>query len=118
MTDVLWQGLTISLIGISLTFLALGLLVLVMVLLERFTRQRVKPSVSEGMAPEDEMVTRDGVDEEIVAVITAALTHLRTKTIYPADLGATLEAGPGAWWTMGRSQVQSVNIPRTVRWRC
>lgn len=118
MTNVLWQGLTISLIGLSLTFLALGLLILVMILLDRFTRQRVKPSLSEGLASEQEMDTRDAVDEEIVAVIAAALTHLRSKGVYSADLGATLEAGPGAWWTIGRSQLQSANTPRTVRWRC
>ena len=117
MLEVLWQGLLISLMGISLTFLALGLLIVVMILLERFTRPKTQPQVDK-VALDTDTPTRNTADEEIVAAIAVAVARMRSATVQSADLGVTLEAGPGAWWTSGRSQLQTVNTPRTARWRC
>ncbi|MBN1217576.1 MAG: OadG family protein [Anaerolineae bacterium] len=121
MSDILWQGLIISLMGMGLTFLALGLLVLVIILLDRFTRPKAQPLVSAEMVSkrkvDTDTVSQSTADETIVAAIAAALAHFRSSEAYPADLGATLEAGPGAWWTTGRSKMQSVNTVRTGRWR-
>jgi sodium pump decarboxylase gamma subunit len=96
------QGLTISIVGISLTFLALGLLILAMILLERFFRDG-KPAEPAEAAPEEISVTvQDTEDEEIAAVIATALAHRRS--ISQSGLGATLEAGVSPWWAMGRAQ--------------
>ena len=118
MSDLLWQGLTLSLMGMSLTFLALGLLVLVMVLLERFTRPQAAIEEESAVTTDPATQIRSTLDEEVVAAIVVTLAHLRSAQVRPADLGATLEAGPGAWWTTGRSQVQAVNTARSARWRC
>lgn len=104
MSDLLWQGLLISLTGLGLTFTVLGLLILTIILLERFSRSRSKP-------PEQEAVTADTparspADEEVTAAIVAALAHLHALEGGRNALGSTLEAGPGAWWKMGRTHQQ------------
>ncbi|MBN1993346.1 MAG: OadG family protein [Anaerolineae bacterium] len=122
MSEILRQGLTISLLGMSLTFLALGLLVLMMILLERFTRPKPQPSGPAEMEPAETVEPIDPqpgpADEAVVAAIAAALAHLRPAAeVYPANLGAALEAGPGGWWAVGRARLQSVTTSRTTGWR-
>ena len=121
MSDVLWQGLMISVMGMGLTFLALGLLILTMILLERFSRSSVEPPVPDGTAPKEEpssgVPTQNTEDEEIAAAIAVALARKRSLNVGQGSLGATLEVGPGAWWTLGRSQQQSSNASRAIQWR-
>lgn len=121
MSDVLWQGLMISVMGMGLTFLALGLLILTMILLERFSRSSVEPPVSDETAPKEEprsgLPTQNTEDEEIAAAIAVVLARKRSLNVGRGSLGATLEAGPGAWWTLGRSQQQSSNASRAIQWR-
>lgn len=100
------QGLTISVVGISLTFLALGLLILAMIVLERYFRDG-EPEAAEMPAPEASAAPAatidDTQDEEIAAVIATALAYWRGKS--QSDLGATLQtAGTDPWWAMGRAQ--------------
>lgn len=119
MSDLLWQGLQISVLGLGLTFTALGLLVLTMMALERLFRPR--PPAPESTTPkprrETETVAESTDEEEVVAAITAALAHFRAQDGgQPADLGAELEAGPGAWWQAGRLRRPTI-APRTKQWR-
>ena len=103
MSDLLWQGLMISLIGIGLTFAALGLLVLVMMILERLTRETVSPTadleedrlIREVVQPDSEADT----EEEIAVAIAVAVAHFQAADIGRSSLGATLLNGPGAWRT-------------------
>ncbi len=119
MSDLIWQGLTLSVTGISLTFLALGLLVLTMILLERLFRPQ--PSVSDETelkeAPAVSALDRDTEDEEIAAAIAVALAYLHSLDIYQGELGSTLEAGHGSWWMVGRAQQRSVRTSRVTQWR-
>jgi Na+-transporting methylmalonyl-CoA/oxaloacetate decarboxylase gamma subunit len=91
---VIQQGLLISLLGLMLTFLALGMLILTIVILQRlFNPLPALPSMpgSVAGAPSD-------VDEEAVAAIAAAVLVLRTRDRRSSTLGRALEAGPGRWW--------------------
>ncbi len=54
-------------------------------------------------------------DEEIAAAIAAAVGYARRRARADDCLGDALEAGPGAWWTMGRDRQLSVNSWRTQR---
>lgn len=88
--------------GMSLTFAALGLLILAMFLLERLTRSKTRPSAAGGV-PKETPLERDTEAEEIAAAIGVALAHFRSLEICRGDLGVRLEAGHGAWWRAGRT---------------
>jgi len=99
--DAIWQGLSLSALGIGLTFAALGLLILAMFMLERIFRTR--RLIPEERSPEDMPVanslTRDMREEETVVAIAVALAHLRSLDMSRSGLGEALEAGPGPWGT-------------------
>ena len=110
MFEILWQGLTISIIGLSLTFAALGLLVVVMMILVRFTAPRTEP-------PAPAEVMADTEDEGAVAAIAVALTQLQAADVYPETLGATLETERSTRWLLGLPQRQAAHTPRITRQR-
>ncbi len=120
MSDLLWQSLTISVMGMGLTFAALGLLILTMILLARFSRSDAQPPVPGETVPDKNLAVSAPVqdtEEEISAAIAVALVYLRSTDVDHGDLGATLEAGRGLWWLAGRTRQYSANISRTTRWR-
>ena len=104
MTNELLQGLELSLLGLTLTFSGLGLLVLLIMALERIFRQR--PLVPEAPPlddkPQADTLTRDSTEEERVAAIAVALTHLLRMEQSRGRLGTALEEGRGAWWRAGQ----------------
>ena len=117
--NLVWQGLTLTVLGMGLTFAALGILILAMIVLERLFRTRRlipnKPPSSE--KPAAGTLARDTEDEEIAAAIVIALAHFRSLDICRSGLGSALEAGPGAWWNSGLVQQYSVRAqpaPRTL----
>lgn len=93
MSELMQQGLTLSVLGLGLTFAGLGLLVGVMVLLGMIFQ--VKKTEPESAVPAD---TRD---DEIAAAITTALMILRARELPAKNLGAALENGTGHWWHRG-----------------
>ena len=111
MSDLLWQGLTISVMGLGLTFLALGLLILTMFLLERLTRSKGQPAGPDEAVPKERSpistLDRDTQAEEVAAAIAVALAHFRSLDICRSGLGLRLDAGHGAWWRTGRTQQQA-----------
>lgn len=114
MSELLWQGLLISAIGMGLTFAALGLLILAMILLERFAPDQPKRSDNERSEPAESLavssLARRSEEEEIAAAIAVALAHLRSLDICQSGLGSTLEAGPGAWWQRGQARQQTGQV--------
>ena len=97
--NAIWQGLSLSVLGLGLTFAALGLLILAMFLLERIFRTR--RLIPEERSPEEMLVSnslaRDMQEEETVVAIAVALAHLRSLDMSRSGLGEALEAGPGPW---------------------
>jgi Na+-transporting methylmalonyl-CoA/oxaloacetate decarboxylase gamma subunit len=103
------QGLSLSGMGLGLTFAALGLLILAMILLEYiFRTRRLVPDEREmEETPVVSTLARDMEEEEVAAAIAVALAHLRLLDLHRSGLGTALEAGHGAWWTMGRIRRRS-----------
>ena len=101
MSQILSEGVEISLVGMGLTFASLGLLVLVMVLLERAFRPRT--AVEQDGRPELTSTTEDADAEEIAVAVGVAIAYLRAQERDRAGLGATLGSGHGAYWARGRS---------------
>lgn len=59
------------------------------------------------------IITED--DSEVAAVIAAAISYLRAKTM--SSLGTTLETGKGSWWVSNRlnaKQGTGINIKRSA----
>ncbi len=112
------QGLTISMFGMGLTFLSLGLLILAMILLERFFRDG-EPVAGLAPAPEVQVAPPQPVDdteEEIAAVIATALTYWRAKS--QSGLGATMQtAEVNPWWAMGRAQQNPAEALQKIKGR-
>jgi Na+-transporting methylmalonyl-CoA/oxaloacetate decarboxylase gamma subunit len=89
------QALILSAFGIGTTFAALGVLVMLMILLQRIFPVKSEP-VEESEMPEIHVDGQDGVPSEQVAAIAAVwwvLTQQQT-----ADLGKRLEQPRGRWW--------------------
>ncbi len=102
MTQLLEQGLTLSILGLGLTFFGLALLVVLMILLERIFRSRnLVPDTPPTDAPKRSSLARDTPDEEVVAAIVTALTYFRSLEVSGGNLGTSLEKGPGRWWNRG-----------------
>jgi Na+-transporting methylmalonyl-CoA/oxaloacetate decarboxylase gamma subunit len=99
------QGLTLSVIGMTITFAALGLLILTIVVLNHLFRPRPLVSGAEelGETRAVNLSVRDTEDEEIVAAIAVVLA-LRSLDVSRSGLGTALEAGRGPWWV--KSQLQ------------
>lgn len=105
------EGLGLSLMGITVTFAALGLLALVMVVLERLFRDRPFRPKEEELEDRamGSTLARDTSEEEVVAAIAVALAHLHALDLGRSGLGTTLESGRGSWWMMGKIQQRSAN---------
>lgn len=99
------QGLIISIVGILITFFALGIFILIMVVLKKLFPY--KEIAAEGENEDEETYEESGVmaatdtpnneDEERVAAI-GALAYLRGQQ--SNLLGASLLEGPGRFWSM------------------
>jgi len=92
MSELIKQGLEISVLGMGLTFAALGLLILTMVLLERLFREGVEEQVaSTAVSPPPE-----AIEAETAAAIAAAIAHWQAEET--AVLGANLQKPHSPWW--------------------
>ncbi|MFQ5576305.1 MAG: OadG family transporter subunit [Anaerolineae bacterium] len=116
MPDLIRHGLSLSAVGLTLTFSGLGLLVLVIVLLKRIfrTRKLVPEAPGPDAPPLRNAPARDTHDEEIVAAIAVALARLHMLDAAQGRLGATLKAGRGPWWAAGQAR-QHIPPPRPVK---
>lgn len=104
--SLLTQGLMISLAGLTLTFAALALFVLIIIGL-----QRLLPAESPLRGPDasKDPATHDpggDVDTETAAAIAAAMAVLRQPLDQPSALGSALMDGPGRWWDPGAGRDQ------------
>jgi Na+-transporting methylmalonyl-CoA/oxaloacetate decarboxylase gamma subunit len=97
------QGLLISLLGLLLTFLALGMLILTIIVLQRLFSPAPVTSPTEGPGSPGPR----GEEDELAAAIAAAVLLLRAKDRHSAALGGTLENGPGRWWQRGQTVLSS-----------
>jgi sodium pump decarboxylase gamma subunit len=106
------QGVAISISGLAITFLALGVFILVMLLLQRFFPP--KPETEEGEEEDNGVVaaietTAADDDGEITAAIAVAINYFRSLS--QSKLGGSLEEGRGAWWTSNRIAMQNSRRP-------
>ena len=101
MDSTFLQGLWITGVGMGLVFLALGILVLAMMALERLFRRKAEGALATGAAEEPSTE-----EEEIVAIAVALASLLTKKEAQVGDrqLGSALRGGPGSWSVVGRGQ--------------
>ncbi len=100
------QGLQVSVLGLLITFLALGLFVLVMVLLKRLFPAEIRPDEPAGN-PQTH-IQKPG-EAELAAVAAAAAALYRKSKMDP-NLGRLLEQPKGAWWS---TRGKSTSLPRS-----
>jgi Na+-transporting methylmalonyl-CoA/oxaloacetate decarboxylase gamma subunit len=91
------EGLVISLWGVGITFIALGLLILIIFILRWLWPPEINP-----FKPEESEEKR----REIAAAIAVAVSLLERGDRISADLGHVLEGPRGRWW---RSKVEKSN---------
>jgi len=109
MSDQIIQGLQISAIGIGLTFFALAVLILIMILLDRLFRSDGGAPARETMGSRLESLgagvlrERDAQEEEVAVAIAVALAFLGLQVGERGSLGNTLAEDKGAWWNRGGS---------------
>jgi hypothetical protein len=107
------QGLSISIIGLLITFFALGMFILIMIVL-----QRIFPPKAEAQEEDEkvELVVQIEMDQEssqmdengaVAAAIVAAVSYFQAAN--QPTLGANLEGGRGRWWAANRSAASRVS---------
>jgi Na+-transporting methylmalonyl-CoA/oxaloacetate decarboxylase gamma subunit len=94
--DAINQGLQLSLYGITITFLALGILILVISLLQVIfpVKRHVQETAERPAEPEPEVETED--DHSRRVALAAAWWYWQKKR--SSSLGKQLEQGPGKRW--------------------
>ncbi len=93
------QGLYVTVVGMGLVFMALGILLAAMVALDRSFR------ASEAKA--DPPSVEEGTEEDIVAIATAMSYLLAEKEAAPgktSELGASLRKGLSPWAAFSRGE--------------
>ena len=102
------QGLSITVAGLATTFLALGIFIFVMTILQRIFpggngKEQVKPVEVETPVLPGEAIAESG-DGNIPVVIAAAVSYFRGMA--ESSLGTSLETGKSGWWTTNRISAQ------------
>ena len=115
------QGLVVSGAGMVLVFLALGLLMFVIVGLDRLFRPReqgenLSPSLPQPQ-PEAPPAPVE-VDGEVVAAISVALAHLLAEPKPPISFKKTtrMSVAGGAWKTYGRQHIMNSRKAKETPW--
>jgi Na+-transporting methylmalonyl-CoA/oxaloacetate decarboxylase gamma subunit len=106
LSDIM-QGLSISVIGLLITFFALGVFILLMIILQRLFPPKTEKAEEE--AEEGELMVQIDLgqaaemdqDGEVAAAIAAAVSYFQAAN--RPSLGAGLESGRGHWWAANRS---------------
>ena len=109
MSENFLAGLSISVSGILITFLALGVFILVIVILKKLF-----PGI-EAAAPVDQPLTVieelpamvetvDEEDSDLPVIFAAAISHFRSKA--QSSLGTSLMEGKTGWWASNRMNAQ------------
>lgn len=101
MNELIEQGLMLSAAGITLTFAGLGLLVLVMILLQRFFSPQPKAGVTASPAESAPLPSTSPPKDEVAAIV-AALAYLSAEDDTAGTLGALLQSGHGRYWSRGQ----------------
>jgi sodium pump decarboxylase gamma subunit len=107
------QGLTISLLGLTITFLALGLFILVMVVLKKLFPQQTEEMPEQEVEGTPVLVveTADKSEEgAVIAAIAAAIAFTRSSG--RGRLGETLTQARGRWWAARRNEASLGNVKR------
>lgn len=95
------QGLEVSILGLAITFIALGVFILIMIVLQRlFPAQEEKaeqtPAEAEAAPVIEAQAEEPGEEAAVVAAIAAAISYLRARS--QSSLGSSLQEGRGSWW--------------------
>lgn len=101
----LGQGIAIMIMGLGITFTALGLFIGLILLLEYLFPPKPKTEMAAEEFQTRSAVShlkRDTTDEEIAAAIAIALAHLYSYELCRSNLGVDLEKGRSPWWVGGR----------------
>ena len=101
-------GLQVSLLGLVITFVALGVFIFIILALKAlFPAERAaKKSAAVQQTPVVEIAAEADDDEsEVVAAIAAALAYARIgQGSRSTSLGQSLLEGRGSWWAARRSE--------------
>ena len=111
--NIYLQGLSISIMGIVITFLALGIFILIMIVLQRIFPSVSEEEVTEGefdMAEENFVRVEDHQEEgAVVAAIAAALSYFKVQE-KSVSLGDALREGHSSWWASRRAEANTGRI--------
>lgn len=107
----LMSGLQVSVLGLLITFLALGVFILIMIVLQRLFPNKAEAAEAVEVLPqgellevveiEDESLTAEG---EVVAAIAAAIAVARGRS--RSSLGNSLQESKGSWWSVRKMEAR------------
>ena len=98
------EGLAISITGLLTTFLALGLFIVIMIVLQKLFPVRNEEEAGSSTEDEDAdvviAVETESDEEEEVAAVVAAISYFKSRS--QSKLGSALETGRGRWWAQSQ----------------
>jgi|GEM_PF-4412360 len=95
--NVYLQGLQVGLLGLAITFLALGGFILVIVALKRLFP--ASPPLEQEQPPDETPADEgEGSNDEGAVVAAIALALARKRAAGSGQLGEALTRGRGPWW--------------------
>lgn len=95
------QGLTITVVGLLLAFLAMSLFILTMVVLKKLFPYREEAEEAESEGEEAPVMSaQSDAEGEVIAAIAVALSQMRAAG--QSETGSALLAGRGTWWVANR----------------
>lgn len=104
----LGQGLALSGIGILITFSALGILILLIVILKILFPERsevVEEALADQTLPSGKDPDREGLKKKAAAAGVAVLLKKKAAS-GSGGLGSELEKPVGQWWKKGLDRIQ------------
>jgi len=114
LSELIWQGLQLSVAGLGLTFTGLGILIGAIFLIRELFKDQPAPPPAQEVKPPSSATDRSAqANEEVVAAIAVALAHLQKVSLSQGRLGKSLEKGRGAWWFRGQAEQRPFVRPRT-----
>lgn len=97
--DLLLEGLTLSSIGLAVTFTALALIVLLIMILRALFPSRAAGDAQPQTEPRAiASLPTEAVDPKVAAAIASAIEHVKRDRSPSGNLGRALKSGPGPWW--------------------
>ncbi len=103
--DIIIEGLAYTVMGILIVFLILVIIMLVIKAMALFSSEKSVPEIKNDKKPIQEVIEKINNDEELIAVITAAIAAVMDKAESDIIVHSYKKLPAEAWKNTGRREM-------------